>query len=318
MAFYLKRNTSVLCSLVTDVDNVLGLNIVDESISFTQTSSINDARRNRLGGSDRSTDHYTSRVSPATFSFSTYLYSSAVGNKAGDYFLWQSLTNSAVTNSVSFTNSDVNQLPELHIWFTLGTGGNYRISNAVINSVTIKNDINGIPTLEWSGTAKSIIQNSANSPSTDRKGEVPNSIGKLTTISMSRGATNYNLALTDLSITISNNINWVSRNRLGKISLPEAHYTGTRTIDGSFSVYLKSGTNGSKDLHTDILTNLENNTEETFDLDISIGNGIVSISMPNCILSVPSFSIDEVVVLRVDFNAQKTTVSGDELTITFN
>jgi len=129
----------------------------------------------------------------------------------------------------------------------------------------------------------------------------------------------YTLVLTDLSVTMDNNVEWVGRTRLGRITTPETHYLRNRAISGNMTMYLKTGT--SKVLLDDLLTDLITNTEYTYTASINLGGStnFVKLDMPKLIINAPETNIDEAVTLSVPFKATETTAkAGDEITITFS
>lgn len=324
MAFLLKRNTSVICSSVESgftVDNTARLNLVDETFSYSQSSSISESSRNQVGSSDRGSSYFTSSVAPAQFSFSTYL--SAASGIIPDELLWEALTNSSITglSAIDFSGSNVSQLPSLFFWFD-HQGTTYKLTDAILDSASISMNLVGLPIITWSGTAKTLGADTAPVTFTDHKGFIPEVISKLTTITFSRNpaaAKVYTLALTDLDLSIKNNVEWVGRTRIGKIATPETHYLRNRAIDGTMTMYLKTGT--SKVLLDDLLTDLVGNTEFTYDAVINLGGAtnFVTLDMPNLIINAPQTNIDEAVTLSVPFKATETTATaGDEITITFS
>ena len=71
--FYLKRNVILE---VFDLDGVAvgdELPIVDETLSFSQSTSTQSSARDTIGLPDRSRSIYTDALSPVKFSFPTYL-----------------------------------------------------------------------------------------------------------------------------------------------------------------------------------------------------------------------------------------------------
>lgn len=326
MAFLLKRNASVFCSTVEsgfNTGNTARLNIVDETFSYSQSSSISESTRNQIGSPDRGSSFFTASVAPAQFSFSTYL--SATSGVIPDELLWEAFTNNSFTGlAIDFTNSNVSQLPFLHFWFD-HQGIVYKLEEAVLETADIKMNLNGIPVVTWTGTAKALYEDIGNEPTTgnytDHKGSIPEVVGKLTTISFDRNvsAKSYTLALTDFSLKLDNNVIWASRNRVGQISTAEVHYLGNRAFTGNMSMYLKTGT--SQVLLDDLLTDLVGNTEYTYDATVSLGGAtnFVSLAMPKILINAPETNIDEVVVLATPFKVlEDTPGTGDELTITFS
>ena len=133
----------------------------------------------------------------------------------------------------------------------------------------------------------------------------------------------YDLTLTGGSVTISNNMTYLTPETLGIVNQPLGHVTGTRSISGTFTCYLNTPTTGtsSADLFEDIITSTDTITN-SFSLTFVIGgtgnNTRVTMTLPNCHLEVPTHSIDDIISLETSFHALPTSISEkDELTMEF-
>lgn len=136
-----------------------------------------------------------------------------------------------------------------------------------------------------------------------------------------QGGTNYDLTLTGGSITVSNNMTFVTPETLGVVNQPLAHVTGTRSITGSFTCYLNSMNNGSADLletlveATDTVTNVTN-------LNFKVGGASatprIEFSMPTAHMEIPVHSIEDVISVEANFHALPSAIDGtDELTLKY-
>lgn len=322
MAFLLKRNASVFCSTVEsgfNSSNTIRMNLVDTTFSYTQTSTIDSADREELLGLDRGSKSYTSAIQPATFSFTTYLTKS--NTDLPDTLLWEHFTNTTVSgNSVSFTNSNVRTLPYLYFFFE-HEGNTYKLKDAVITSASIELNLDRLPTITWSGEALALEPSTAPSTFTDYKGIIPEIYSKLTTISCERSGDNktYNLALTNFSMLLNNNVTWVGRNRILQITKPETHYLGNRNISGNMQFYLK--TLESKILLDDMLVDLNSNIQRTYNITVSLGGAskFCQVALPKATLTLPNVNTDEVLTLNCAFVSEETSDgSADEATLTYN
>jgi hypothetical protein len=130
----------------------------------------------------------------------------------------------------------------------------------------------------------------------------------------------YNVTLTGGSITIENNISYLTPENLCVVNQPIGHVTGTRSISGDFTCYLTGAAGGSEDLFEDLIgaTNLVRNS---FALNFSIGGSSapkVVFDMPTCHLEIPTHSIEDVVSVQTTFHALPSAVgSTDELVVTY-
>lgn len=245
---------------------------------------------------------------------------------------------------IDFDDSNKVSLGTFDIYIVLGaasvTGSNYladgdttiyKIPNAVVNEATIPFDVNGITTISWSGMGGTITEVASFDASaaivtgtTATNNFIRSRFTALSAVSsISGGSLTYVVTLTGGSITISNNISFLTPEELGRVNQPIAHVTGTRSVSGSFSAYLDEVTNGPIDLYEDILgaTNVVTNQ---FALDFYIGGKAagdapvgpgLQFKIPRAHLEVPSINPDDVVSLDVNFTALPSTLGGtDEIT----
>jgi len=128
-------------------------------------------------------------------------------------------------------------------------------------------EIDGIATIAWSGMGKLITEVDAiNFTNTGVYTLITNGVN--TTNNMIRNrltaltlqgiaptsiAKTYNITLTGGSVTIGNNISFLTPEVLGVVNVPLGHVVGTRTVSGSFTCYLDEATGGSIDLYQDLL-----------------------------------------------------------------
>ena len=234
---------------------------------------------------------------------------------------------------IVFTASNKTTLGKANIYFTLGgtTGESaitYKIANCCMNEAGIDFDIDGIATINWSGMG-TIITEQAASPTRTRfeaiagtNNFIRNRLTELTaTSSVSGGAITYALTLTGGSITISNNMTFLTPETLGVINQPLDHVTGTRSVSGSFTCYLSNGTHGSMDLWEDLIgaTGVVTNA---FNLNFKVGGAAgtprIELAMPACHLEVPTHSIDDIISVEMSFHALGTDIeSADELSVKY-
>jgi len=151
---------------------------------------------------------------------------------------------------------------------------------------------------------------------------IRNRLTELTaTSSVSGSALTYALTLTGGSITISNNMTFLTPETLGVINQPLDHVTGTRSVSGSFTCYLSNGTHGSMDLWEDLIgaTGVVTNA---FNLNFKVGGAAgtprIELAMPACHLEVPTHSIDDIISVEMSFHALGTDIeSADELSVKY-
>ena len=246
----------------------------------------------------------------------------------------------SATMTVDFARSDVPQLcTTAKLTFEIeeeDDGGvlKYELDEAVMNECTMDFDIEGIATLSWSGMAKSITEGSnatAIAPDVTEgsgiggaksAGFIQNRLSTVTVGGSGSGSIlgAYNITLTGGSITISNNLTFLTPEEIGRVNTPIGHVTGTRTISGSLTCYLDHATAGSADLFEDLAasTNLINNS---FDLGINIGGTTgpaVQFNADHANLQIPTHSFDDVVSVEITFDALPNALDdADDLTVVY-
>ena len=301
---------------------------------------------------------FNDSLAPAEWSFSTYarpFISAGTGTGAADdsanhhaveEVLWGMTVGSAIQTGsafegftlgtddldISFANSNKTSLGKANIYFTLGgtTGESaitYKIANCCVNEAGIDFDIDGITTINWSGMG-TIITEQATAPTRtiyEAIGSTSNFIrNRLTELVASSSSPTsvsaYALTLTGGSITISNNMTFLTPETLGVVNTPLDHVTGTRSISGSFTCYLSNAADSSMDLFENLIGGTSTVTND-FDLNFKIGGSAaprLEFDMPSCHLEVPTHSIDDVISLEVTFHALGTDIdSTDELAIKY-
>lgn len=207
----------------------------------------------------------------------------------------------------------------------------YKLANCVINEATINFEVDGIAMISWSGMGgirteeTSFDASSAIRVGVDSTNNfIRNRMTAMTLASsVSGSAVNYDITLTGGSITISNNITFLTPEVLGKVNQPIGHITGSRSVSGNFTCYLDEETNSSADLLEDISSAL-NAITNSFAMDIYIGGKAggdapvgpgMQIKMGQCHLELPQISTDDVISVDVNFSALPSNISGtDEIT----
>lgn len=254
---------------------------------------------------------------------------------------WASgVTRAATTLDFDFSQSNKTVLGTFDLYFVLGAskvaGLNYtatesttiyKVADCVVNEATINFEIDGISTISWSGMGKQITELASYDASTAiRTGlnSTSNMIrNRLTALELTTAGTapfvpTYEVVLTGGSITISNNITFLTPETLGVVNTPLGHVTGTRSVTGNFTCYLDEKTNGSIDLVEDLLSatsTITNSFGMKFYVggkaaaDTPTGPGIL-FDMAQCHLELPSINNDDVIAMEVNFTALPSTISG--------
>ena len=255
------------------------------------------------------------------------------------------LDHTADTNGaldVAFTGSNKTTLGTIDLFFVMGAVGGgaetvYHIANCCVNEATLDFDIDGIATINWSGMGTiikeaedsdhSFLSGGAITPTVtegiDGTGNfIRNRLTSLTLTGAYSGNFNasYDVVLTGGSITISNNMTFLTPDTLGVVNQPLGHVTGPRSVSGSFTCYLNAETGSSAELFEDIIESTTTITNE-FGLLFKVGGTgtpRLQLNMPKCHLEVPTHSIDDVISLETNFHALPSNIeSAYELAIKY-
>ena len=151
----------------------------------------------------------------------------------------------------------------------------------------------------------------------------------------------YDINITGGSITVENNVTYVTPETIGIVDKPIGSFTGARTISGSLTMYLDTKTNGSNQLLSDLAgaTDLVSNS---FDMSLLMGQSYTSSSfpgadradnahiagdfsapgveffMPKCHLTVPSIEVGDLISVSLEFSAQgDTLLTTDEMSVKY-
>lgn len=237
----------------------------------------------------------------------------------------------AAYSEVNIARSGVNQLLVFGMIVTVD-GITYVLDNCALDQAVIDFGLDGIATVQWTGKATELRALTTNNTYTGTTtvtmagGMTGQAAGKASTtryitnklstvrlISKLYGGdatagTTYNVALTGGSITIANNISYITPANIGVVNKPTTYYTGTRAITGTLNAYLKSGTNNTGELLRTMLNDSASVTEPKFELQLSIGGSTgltrVDLLMNGCNLQIPTVDAQAVMSTAINFTAQ--------------
>jgi len=304
-------------------------------------------------------------------------------------------TNEVVTTpdasdlNISFARSNRAVLHTIDLYFVMETNSLepviYKLESAVVNEATVNFDVDGIATIEWSGFAKNITDQTGNTivVETGGAGDVAalpdptvadkiyldnnndnafiygngltggvtaiddgiastsNFIrNRLTQLDITAANTDafpgaatdtgvYNLTLTGGSITIANNIEYLTPEEIGQVNIPLENVTGARAVSGSFTCYLNFDDGGSNLGTSTALFNDFKSTEalnivtNQFDLAFNIGgkganSNRLQFNMNKAHLEIPVTNIEDVISVEVNFVGLGTNITGtDEVDIVY-
>ena len=235
--------------------------------------------------------------------------------------------------------SDRNQLQKFGMLFLIDNVM-YAVDNASLGQVTIDFGLDAIATAQWTGQATALRQfgtsltasagafgggdatntgTGAYLPAGTAGKYITNKISTITLKAVKAIGTNitagkeYLVPITGGSLTVNNNINYITPAILGVVNTPVTYYTGTRAISGSVMAYLRTGSAvESGRLLSDLLAEATTTTEPMFSLSMNIGgvtatNPRVIVDLASISLGIPTIDVQQVVSTTINFTAQGYT-----------
>jgi hypothetical protein len=342
-----------------DATNTREIQVLD-GFSFTQNTTAQTITLAEAGAAPvRGQRSFNTALEPVDFSMSTYIRPDVVSGDvaAEESVLWNALASAAAigannaawvagesSSTVSFAHSNVHQLQAFGLLILIDNVC-YVIDNAALDSATIDFGIDAIGTIAWAGKGTALRQLSGVSATqgssvtftglgvgSAAKGKETTAryiANKLSVLEISSVALNrtYTVALTGGSITISNNLTYLTPANLGVVNQPITYFTGTRAVSGSLTAYLRTGTNTSATLLQDFLANVNTASETKYTISLAMGGAAtpnrVELDLPLAMLSVPTVSSEQVISTTINFTAQGSTSTTydleqtNELTVTY-
>lgn len=226
----------------------------------------------------------------------------------------------------SAARSNKNQLQKFGMVF-MTDSSTYIVDNCALNQAVIDFGLDAIAMVAWTGQGTRLRETTLTAVSGTFGGDFTGTYAeknssanfitnKLSTVSLlTREAINggaigaaYTVALTGGSITINNNISYITPANLGIVNIPITYYTATRAISGSLNAYLRTGSGATGQLLSDLLADASTAIDPKFAMALSIGgasNAVkVVLDMPGAMISVPTIDVQQVVSTTINFTAQ--------------
>lgn len=236
----------------------------------------------------------------------------------------------AGSSVLGFGKSQAHQLQSFGMLFFMD-GMCYVVDNCALDQATIDFGLDAIATIAWTGRGTKLRQlqgatiddtgliagtgldDTANTVVTLKDVDARYIANKLSTLTLTKGidgsaATEYNIAITGGSITIANNLTYLTPANLGVVNQPVTYFTGTRAISGSVTAYLKTGgTADTSDLIDELLASSTTDVAPAYKFDFAIGGSSnstkVQLLIPAAMLQIPTISTEQVVSTTLNFTA---------------
>jgi hypothetical protein len=329
-----------------------------DGFSFSQNTTSETVTLNEAGATPvRGQRSFNTALDPADFTFTTYMRPQDAGATitCEESVLWNAMfsdkpigdaaaawTDGASTATAVLTNSNKHQLQQFGMIIVVDDTA-FIIDNCVLNTATVDFGLDAIASVQWAGqggvlrqiTAPTLGAGSLSGSLTgnflQKVTTCPYIANKLSIVTLDSGitlgtGTAYTVALTGGSLTISNNVTYLTPANLATVNKPVTYFTSTRSITGSLNAYLRTGSGQTAALLTSMLTDSATAVDPAFSVNISIGGtGTTKVDflMPAIVLTIPTVNAEQVVSTTINFTAQGSTSgafdigAANELTITY-
>lgn len=328
--------------------NTFEIQVLD-GFSFSQNTTSDTVTLNEAGSAPiRGQRSFNTALEPVDFSMSTYIRPKVNTTviSCEERVLWNALagvdaiggTNPAWTDGsttgpvaaqADFAYSNVHQLQKFGLLVVIDAVC-YVIDNAALDQATVDFGIDAIAMVAWTGKGTALRQiegatategatvTLANGLTGTAKGKDTAAkyiTNKLSTVELeaniSGGGTAYTIAITGGSITIANNLTYLTPANLGTVNTPIGYFTGTRAVSGSLTAYLRTGSGTSATLLNDMLASAATADETKYMLNVSLGGASnatrVDLEMNGAMLTIPTVSTEQVISTTINFTAQGYT-----------
>ncbi|AJF40901.1 tail protein [Vibrio phage phi 3] len=373
----LLRNTRLWVSTAKGSEAITKNNtwevMIQEDFSFSYNSNTSDITLSEAGPAPtRGSARFNQSMNPADWNFSTYIrpYLDDKGNGDSsddqvltpDYALWHALasgspldltTSGGVTSNktnmlVKFGDNQYHELTKLTLFYLVDKQW-YKITDVQIGQAEINFDIEGIAMTTWTGQGTRLEPLGSVAPFDHLSPDftMPDKIfncaayikNKLTILKITDNSDGeeYDIAITGGSLTINNNITYLTPSTLSRVDTPIGSFTGTFDVSGSVEAYLRSASPlevGTKKYVADLIAKLlptQGNdcstrqsipVKNSFKVALCIGGVYTQASpgfvvvLPTAHLSSPSIETADVLGTSIEFKGQPTELSaGDEVYI---
>jgi hypothetical protein len=299
---------------------------------------------------------FNTALEPLDFSFSTYLrpYNNGSNVTAEEAYLWNAFAgsiaigtaNAAWTNgtpaTLSVAQSNKHQLQAFGLIIIFDDLA-YVLDNCALDTATIDFGIDAIAAIQWAGKGSTIRQldikagtpASAQVPLTSASGDLAtgtndakekNTVAKyitnkLTVLQVNNTindftGSDFTVPITGGNITLSNNLTYLTPANLGVVNLPITYFTGTRSVTGTLTAYLRSGATATGGLLSGLIANAANEIDPDYAINIQMGGASgthVDLKIPAAMLQIPTVNTEQVISTTITFNGQGFTGSDFDI-----
>jgi len=327
-----------------------------EGMTFSQNTTVDTVTLNEAGATPaRGQRSFNTALEPLDFAFSTYLRPYLDGSTvtAEESLLWDAFASGDTGNAawtpgnpsiLGLTNSNKHQLKSFGLIIVFDDLA-YVLDNCALDTATIDFGIDAIAAIQWAGKGSLIRQltivasepaagivtltgaDITSSPDVTDEAKAKNTYAKyitnkLTTLQVNNDindfvGSDYTVPITGGSITLSNNLTYLTPANLGVVNLPITYFTGTRSVSGTLTAYLRSGAGTTGALLSGLLASAATEIDPSYAINIQMGGGAngtrVDLKLPAAMLQIPTVNTEQVISTTITFNGQGWT--GTEFNI---
>lgn len=135
----------------------------------------------------------------------------------------------------------------------------------------------------------------------------------------------YTLAITGGTLTVENNMEFLTPEELGVVNQPLTGFANSRGITGNITAYLNTGFYGTSALLQDLLEDI-NNVTNSYNFLLSMGGTgtavkRVDLALATAQLSVPAVNVEDVIATEITFSGQGSAgalENQDELVVYYH
>lgn len=344
--------TGVIAATGFLATNTREIQVLD-GFSFSQNTSAETVTLTEGGAAPvRGQRSFNTALEPVDFSFTTYMRPAdgGINITAEESVLWNALLATDAIGGASpawseapsvatlvATNSQTHQLQKFGL-IIIVEGITYLVDNCALDTATIDFGLDAIASIAWTGKGTVLRQLTGVTATTGAtvtfgtgltgtaKGKDTTAAfiaNKLSTLTVKGGiggtGTVYTVALTGGSLSIANNLTYLTPANLGVVNTPVTYFTGTRAISGTLNAYLRVGATNTAGLLADMLASSSTTVDPAYMVQVEIGGVTnatrVEFEMPAVVLTIPTVSTEQVVSTAINFTAQGSAASLFDISV---
>jgi hypothetical protein len=133
--------------------------------------------------------------------------------------------------------------------------------------------------------------------------------------------TTYTFPITNMNISVKNNITYLTPEELSKLNQPIGQFSGAREITGMVSAYLRADSGGTAQFLRNIAADTRPNFSQYANANLRLGGNsapYVAFYMPAVQFQIPTTNIEDLITINMEFKAQESLAregTGGELII---